>query len=342
MNSNGQPRSDNFFLLAPAPMKILLLHLLARAACAALLAVFAVSAFAQYPVKPIRLVVPYPPGGTADAIARSIATSMAQSLGQPIVIDNKPGADGVIAASAVATSPPDGYTLLFATAGAFSFAPVAHKSVPYDPIGDFTPIGLAGEFGYFLFVHPSLPVRNMREFVSYAKANPGKLNHGSANTTALIMSSNLGLTQKLDFQQVPYKGEATLAPDFLSGRIQFAFGSAGFVPSAKEGSLRAIATLLPVRSTLLPEVQTFAEAGLTPPPIAAWTAFAGPAKLPPEIVTRLSRALNTALDQPEVRERFAVVAGQVRQGTPEQLSAFIKEQLGAYRKESQAAGIKPE
>lgn len=315
---------------------------LVRRALVAMLMLFAVCAFAQFPTKPIRMAVPYPAGGTADLVARSLGTAMSQTLGQPVLIDNKPGADGTIAADFVAKAQPDGYTILFATAGALSYAPAARKSLPYDPVADFTAIGQMGEFGYFVFVHPSLPVHNIKEFLVYLKANPGKLNHGQTASSNLIMSSTFAQTQKVEFQQVPYKGEAPLTPDFLSGRIDFTFGSGGLIPLVKDGKIRAIGTLLQTRSPLLPDVPTLAESGVVPPGIKAWTGIVGPAKMAPDVVQRLSRALVAALSQSEVRERFASMAGEVRPSTPDQLSVFIKEQQAIYLRDTRAAGIQAE
>jgi tripartite-type tricarboxylate transporter receptor subunit TctC len=318
------------------------LHTLRRFACAALLALLSIPAIAQYPNKPIRMLVGFPAGGAADVGARTIATAMGQSLGQTIVIDNKPGANGLIATDAVAKAPPDGYTILFASSGAFGYLPAARKSLPYDPVADFTPIGRANTYGYFVYVRPSLPVRDLKEFISYAKANPGKLTHGSTSAVPLIVTSAFAQSQKLEILQVPYKGEAALMPDLLAGRVDFTVATGTLVSRVKDGQLRAIATLLPARSSQLPDVPTFSESGLVAPPTLAWTGIVGPAGMPSEVVQRLSRALNAALGQPEVRERFAAQAVEVTPSTPEQFAAMIKDHLAIWRREARAAGIEPE
>lgn len=323
-------------------MKFQPLQKLAFYMIAGLLALITHPALAQYPNKPIRFVIWAPAGGTADAAARVIATSMSQTLGQPVVVDNKPGADGIIAADLVAKAPPDGYTITMANAGSLGYAPATRKTLPYDPIADFTFIGQMGEFGYFVYVHPSLPIRDLKEFASHLKANPGKLNHGQGSATGTILSSAFARANKLDFLQVPYKGEAPLTPDLLSGRVELVFGSGGLLPHAKEGRLRAIATTLPARSPLAPDVPTFTESGFAQPGLKSWIGLAGPARMPPEIVERLSRALTAALGQPEVRERFTVMAGQITPSTADQFTALVKDQLVVWRREAMAAGIQAE
>jgi tripartite-type tricarboxylate transporter receptor subunit TctC len=296
----------------------------------------------QYPNKPIRLLVPFAAGGAVDPLARALAVSMQQTLGQPVVVDNKPGADGTIAAGMLATSPPDGYTILLATGGAFSYAPAARKSLPYDPIADFTPIGSAAEFGYFIYVHPAVPARNLHEFLDYVRANPGKVNHGASSGVGQLFASSLARTQKLQIEQIPYKGDSPMAVDLLSGRVQFAVTTASLVPHVKEGKLRLLAAFLPERNGLLPDVPTVVEAGIQPLDITLWCGLLGPAKLPPAITKQLAHALTVALGKPEVREQITKLGAQVRPGSGEELGATMRRQLPIWRKEVQAAGIQPE
>lgn len=309
---------------------------------AALAFLLASSAWAQYPERPIRVVIPFPAGGSFDTITRAITAPMAQMLGQPIVVDARPGADGVIAGDFVAKAAPDGYTLLLGSATGFSYAPAKRKSLPYDPVADFTPIGRVVDFGFFLFTAPSLPVRNLAELVVHLKANPTHLNHGSTSSSALLVSIMFARAQNLEFAQVPYKGDAQLFPDLLTGRIDFSFAPASLMPYVKEGKLRVLATTLPTRSPLAPDAPTLAEAGLDPLPIESWVAFFGPARMPRDVVMRINAALNAALARPEVRESMARMATQARPSTPEELAVLVKDQLAAWRRAAQSAGIQPE
>jgi tripartite-type tricarboxylate transporter receptor subunit TctC len=298
---------------------------------------------AQYPNKPIRLIVPFPPGGAAELGARIFAQPLGQALGQPVVIETKPGADGVIAADAVMKAAPDGYTLFYATNTAFSWVPAVRKSPPYDPLADFTPVSLIGQFGFFLFAHPSVPANSMAELLAHIRANPGKLNYGSGNSTSMLTTAQLVLQEKLDVVHIPYKGDGPLSLDLLGGRVQFAIATPGSAaPQVKEGKLRVLATLLPNRSPLLPQAPTMAEAGLQGLSITPWGGVFGPKGMPRDIADRLSRELIAVLKRPDVREAFERLAFEPRGSTPEELSAFVKEQLEVWRRVVGEVGIKPE
>src|SRR6185436_5520590 len=180
-------------------------------------------ALAQYPNKPIRLIVPFPASGAADLAARVIAKPLSEELGQPIVIDNRGGADGAIAGDLLVKAAPDGYTLLFGTNTGMLAAPTLRKTPPYDPIADFTPISLIGRFGFFLFVHSSVPATNVQELIAHIRANPGKLNYGTGNSTSIIATGQLIRQEKLDLVHVPYKGDAGVTTDIIAGRLQMVF-----------------------------------------------------------------------------------------------------------------------
>jgi len=301
------------------------------------------AAAAQYPNKPIRLIVPFPPGGAAELGARIYALPLGQALGQPLVIETKPGADGAIAAEATMKAAPDGYTLFYATNTAFSWVPAVRKNPPYDPIADFTPVSLIGQFGFFIFSHPSVPANNIAELLAYIRANPGKLNYGSGNSTSMVSTAQLVQQEKLDVVHIPYKGDGPLSVDLLGGRVHFAIATPGVAaPQVKEGKLRVLATLLPSRSPLLPQAPTMAEAGLRELSITPWGAVFGPAHMPKEIVGRLSRELAAVLKRPEVREAFQKLAFEPRSSTPEELAAFVKEQGEIWRRVVAEVGIKPE
>lgn len=298
------------------------------------------AALAQYPNRPIRLIVPFPPAGAAELGARIFAQPLGQQLGQPVIIETKPGADGAIASEAVKLAAPDGYTLYYGTATGMSWVPAAKKVPTYDPINDFTPISMVGTFGFFVFSHESVPANTIGELIAYARANPGKLNYGTGNATSILATAQFAALQKIDVAHIPYKGDGPLSIDLLAGRVQFAISTPGIaVQHVKEGKLRALATLLPSRSPLLPEAPTMTEAGLAPVTITPWGGLFGPAKLPKEIVDRVARDLAVVLAKPEVRDGFGRLAFEVRSSTPQELTAFVAEQLEAYRRVARQVGL---
>jgi tripartite-type tricarboxylate transporter receptor subunit TctC len=311
-----------------------------RAVLSLALAVLCTAAEAQYPSKPIRLIVPFPAGGAAELGARIFSQPLGQALGQPVVVEAKPGGDGVIAADAVMKSPPDGYTLFYPSNTAFSYVPATRKNPPYDPVGDFTPVSLVGFYGFFLFAHPSVPANSAAELIAYARANPGKLNYGTGNSSSIVMTAQLKQAEKLDIVEIPYKGDAPLTIDLLAGRVHFAIATPGSaVPQVKAGKLRALAAMLPNRSPLMPEVPTAAEAGLGKVTVTPWAGVFGPAKMPREIADRLSRELAVALAREDVREGLGKIAFAPRSSTPDELAAFLKEQLESWARTARAAGI---
>jgi tripartite-type tricarboxylate transporter receptor subunit TctC len=301
------------------------------------------AAQAQYPNKPVRLIVPFPPGGAAEVGARIFAQPLGQALGQPVIIETKPGADGAIAADATMKAAPDGYTLFYATNTAFSWVPAVRKDPPYDPVNDFSPVSMIGQFGFFVFSHSSVPAASMKELIAYVRANPGKLNYGSGNSTSIVATAQLMQREKLDVVHVPYKGDGPLMVDLLGGRVHFAIATPGTAaPQVREGKLRALATLLPSRSPLLPEAPTMAQAGMRDLTVTPWGGIFGPQGVPREITDRLSRELIALLKRPEVREAFGKLAFEPRGSTPEELAAFTREQLAVWRRAIADAGIKPE
>ncbi|HEX2649643.1 MAG TPA: tripartite tricarboxylate transporter substrate binding protein [Burkholderiales bacterium] len=307
---------------------------------ASLLALVSAVAQAQYPNKPVKLIVPFPPGGAAELGARIFAQPLGQALGQPVVIETRPGADGIIASEAVKQAAPDGYTLYYGTATGMSYVPAVKKVPPYDPVADFTPISMVGIFGFFVFSHPSVPAHTLAELIAYVRANPGKLNYGSGNATSILTTGQFAAQQKLDMLHVPYKGDGPLSTDILGGRVHLAFATPGILaPQVKEGKLRVLATLLPSRSPLLPEAPTFAEAGVAPVTVTPWGGLFGPPKLPKDIVERVGRELANVLARQEVKDAFGKLAFEPRSSTPQQLSAFVVEQLEAYRRVAKQVGL---
>lgn len=303
-------------------------------------ALLGTAALAQYPAKPVRVVAPFPPGGALDVVGRIIAPPLSQALGQPIIIENRPGADGAIAADFVARSAPDGYTLLLASYTVLSAMPNIRKNSSYDPINDFTPVSSVGKLSFFLVVHPSVPANKGTELIEYARANPGKLNYGSANATSLLGPLLLISSANLEMNGIPYKGEALALNDLLSGRLHLMFISGTLIPHVKDGKLRALATTLDARSPLLPEVPTMAEAGLPPFPINPWIALVAPARTPKEIIERLSRETNLVLRRPDVRAQLDNQAFETYGSTPEEMGAVMKQQLDAWRRSISELRIK--
>ncbi len=310
---------------------------------AAALAALSFNVAAQYPNKPIRIVVPFGAGSATDLIARVLGSSVSAAVGQPVVIDNKAGADGAIAASEVAKAAPDGYTLLMATNSPLSVVPAMKKSPPYDPIADFTPITDVGRYTFFVVVNPNVPAKTLPELVQYARANPGKINYATGNTTGIVSSALLASLAKIEMVHVPYKTEPQVMPDLVSGRVQMMFASSTTsMPLIRDGKLRALVTTLPRRSHLLPDVPTIAEAGYPTFSIISWAGLYGPGKMPAEVTARLNKEFVAAMGRPEVQEAMQKQAFVLTPSTPEKLAAWTKEQLESYRNILKAVGIQPE
>jgi tripartite-type tricarboxylate transporter receptor subunit TctC len=307
------------------------------AACAPL------AAQAQYPSKPVRIVLQFPAGGLADTVIRVLANPLSQSLGQPVVVDNKPGADGGIAGETVKNAAPDGYTLFFATNSALSATPVLRKKPPYDPVADFTPIAFVGRFPFFVFAHPSVPATSLQELIAYIRANPGKLNYGSGNTTSILATAQLASLAKLEMVHVPYKGDAPLMVDLVAGRLHFSIAStAPGANLAKDGKLKVLATLLARRSHLFPEAPTMAESGFPQYSVVPWGAMVGPAGMPREIVDRVARETNAAVNNPQVKDALDKFGFELQGSSSDELGKFIREQLAAWRQAVKEAGIEPD
>jgi tripartite-type tricarboxylate transporter receptor subunit TctC len=298
---------------------------------------------AQYPAKPVRIVVPFPGGSATDTVTRILANYVTQSLGQPLVVENKAGADGAIAAAEVARSAPDGYTLLMATNSPMSAVPALKKSPPYDPVADFTPITDVGRYTFFLYVHPSVPANSFAQLIAYAQANPGKLNYATGNTTGIVSFAQISSLAGIEMVHVPYKGEPAGITDLVAGRVQMMIATPTTgLAYVKDGKLRAFVTTLSRRSPLLPEVPTIAEAGMPEFSITSWAALFGPARMPREILERLNKEFAGAMGRPEVQAAMDKQAFALNPSSPEQLADFVKEQIESYRRVLRAAGVQPE
>lgn len=297
-------------------------------------------AHGQYPSRPVRFIVPFPAGGTADVVGRIIAIRLTQALGQPVIIDNRPGADGVIAAEITMKAQPDGYTIFMGTNSPMSAVPSFRKKPPYDPTTHFTPITSLGRPVFFLYVHPSVPARSVDELVQYARANPGKVAYGTGNTTAIVATAQLKLLAGLDITHVPYKGDAPTTADLIGGRLQMAFMAT--VPGyqqAREGRLRILATLLTQRSTLAPDAPTMAEVGFPGVSVFPWIAVFGPANMPANLVQRLAREFNAIIGRADISEQLNKLGFVPVGSSPAELGELVKTQLDAWRRAVREAGI---
>jgi tripartite-type tricarboxylate transporter receptor subunit TctC len=302
------------------------------------------SAGAQaWPTKNIRIVLQFPPGGSTDVVARILAQALTAKLGQTVIVENKPGADGAIAAEFVLRSEPDGHTYFLASNTPMMQVPLLKKNPPYDPVNSFTPISLVGRYIYVLVTNPNVPAKTAAELISYAKANPGKLNYGSYSSVTQLMYSSIRDQAKVDMNVVNYKGEGPTVNDILGGHIQLTFSTpTSTLAHVKDGKLRALAILLPERVPYMPDVPTVAEAGLPPLKPATFAALYGPAKVPPEIAKKMSDALKEVMSSPEIREKVEKQGLKLEGSTPEWLGNFTKEQLGIWRQAFDEAGMKPE
>ncbi len=297
-----------------------------------------------YPNKPVKIVIGFGPGSGTDIMARMIAEELRIALGQPFIVDNKPGASAQIAASAVAKSPADGYTLFFTSNSSHSVNPHMFKKLPYDPVADFTPIGGVAYFPFILAVNASVPARTPQEFVTYARANKGKLNYAYGTPAVQIPAEALNRLEKLEATGVPYKSSPAAMTDVIGGQAQFlVVDLASARPHLQSGRLRALAVTTSKRSALAPELPTIEETlKLKDFDLAAWTGFFGPASLPKDIQERLSAALLQILAKPDVRERI-IAAGA--EPTPSDIPAFtalVKRQLEVWGRKVNDAGIQPE
>jgi tripartite-type tricarboxylate transporter receptor subunit TctC len=300
-------------------------------------------AHAQFPAKPIRVIVPFPAGSATDTVGRVLAASVSQAVGQPVVVENRAGADGAIAALEVAKSAADGYTLLLATNSPLSAVPAMKKVPPYDPVADFTPITDVGRYTFFIVVHPDVPAKSLDEFIAHARANPGKLNYATGNTTGIVSTAFFASQAQIRLVHVPYKGEPQALIDLVAGRLQVMFCSSGTsLPMIREGRLRALVTTLPRRSHLLPEVPTIAEAGMPQFSITSWAGLFGPAKLPRAVLERLNREFVAAMGRADVQAAMEKQAFALSPSSPERLADLVKEQLESYRSVLRAAGVEPE
>lgn len=309
----------------------------------ALLLAFPALAMAQaYPTKPLRGIVAFGVGGATDVIARIVAASLSQSLGQPVVIDNRPGADGIVAGNELVKAPPDGYTVFFGTSTQVSAIQSLRKNVPFDPIADMTPIGGIGINSFFWVVHPEVPAKTLKELGAYGRANPDKLTAGSSSATGTLAPTLLAAAEHFKMPVILYKSETTALNDVIAGRVQVMLITGTLAQHVRDGRVRGLATILPARSKALPELPTMQEAGMMPFPGIPWMGLFGPARMPKEIVERLSKELLATLAKPDVRMQIERQAMELNPLSAEGIGALARDQVAVWRKLTQVAGMVPE
>ncbi|MDB5867393.1 MAG: hypothetical protein JWO70_5199, partial [Betaproteobacteria bacterium] len=299
---------------------------------------------AAYPTRPVRVVVPYSPGGSSDAVARILSVKLGETLAQPFVIDNRPGAAGSLGRELVAKAAPDGYTLLVGDSPHTINVHVL-RHVPYDPIGDFTAITLVATAPQVFVVNPAFPAKTVKEFVAAALAQPGRLNYGSGGTGSVthLTGELFKLATRTDIVHVPYKSIAVAVTDVIGGQIPAAFPTIpGAVPHVKSSRLRALALTSTRRSMMLSDVPTFEEAGVQGMIVTNWFGVFGPARLPKDVVARLHTSLVDILQSPDGRAKFAALSLDIAASTPQAFEAHLKSELEKWGRVVKAAGIKPE
>ncbi len=302
------------------------------------------SALAQnYPAKPITLIIPFPPGGSTDIIGRIAADGMSRELGQPFVVDNRGGAGGAIGAKAIAEGAPDGYTLGIATVSTHVVNPVVRSDLRYDPLKDFTFVSLIAAVPNSMSIHPSVPARNMAEFIDYARKNPGKLNYGTPGVGSLghLIGETFKYSAKVNLTHVPYRGAGPALNDALGGQVQVLFDNLpSSLPHIQSGKLRVLAVASEKRVASLPDVPTFAELGMPLVNDPSWFGLVGPARLPEEITQRLHSTLVATLRHPEVQKRIADAASIPVGNSPEAFRKIVADALDNTRKVVREAKLK--
>lgn len=316
--------------------------------CALVLSVLAAPAPAQdsaYPTKPIRLLVGVPPGGTTDLVARVVGDQLSRQMGQPVIIDNRGGAGGNIAAEFVAKSPPDGYTLFLGPVGTMTINPFVYAKMPFDTMRDFAPISQLTSLPIVMVVNPSIPAKNVREFVVFAKAKPGEASFASGgNGTQTHLAGEMFKSMTgIEMVHVPYKGTAPAMVDLLGGRVSAMYDQiATAMPHIKAGKLVAIGVTTAKRSSIAPEIPTIAESGVPGYEATTWHGLFAPAGTPKDIIAKLNAEVVKALNSPEVIEKFKANGVDPVPSSPEQFSAFVQSELNRWRDAVKAAGLKPE
>jgi tripartite-type tricarboxylate transporter receptor subunit TctC len=299
----------------------------------------------EYPTKPIRLVITYPPGGNTDLVGRALALKLGEFMGQQVVVDNRGGAGGVLGSMITAQSAPDGYTIMLGTSAGMVINPLLSRKLTYDPVKDFAPVSMVVIVPQLLVINPQLPVKNVRELIAFAKAKPGYLNAGSSGvgTPNHFGTELLKWLAGVDIVHVPYKGGAPALTDLLGGQIQMAFSSVPAVlPHIKAGRLVALGVGSAKRSPALPNIPTIAEAGVPGYEYTTWYGVFAPAKTPRTLIARLNAEIVKAMETPDIKDRFTALGGDPDPGTPEELRAYMANESAKWAKIIKAANIRIE
>ena len=299
----------------------------------------------QYPSKPIRLIVPFTPGGTTDILARVVGQKLGEAVGVQVVIDNRPGAAGNIGAEVAAKSAPDGYTLLMGHIGTLAVNPWLYAKLPYDPIRDFAPITLVAMVPSMLVVNPKVPAKSVKELIALAKSRPGQLNYGStgAGGTPYLAVEYFKLMAGLNIVEIPYKGAAPLTTELMAGDISLTItGIPALLPHVKSGRLRALAVSSAKRSAAVPDLPTIAEAGLPGYEATSWYGVLAPAGTPREIIAKLNAGIVKGMKQPDAADLLTAEGAEPVGSTPEEFAAFVKSELARWGEVIRATGAKPQ
>ena len=325
----------------PAPTRRSLLRL--GAASAVLGTAPGIARAQAYPVRPVRLVVPYPPGGAVDIVARMVAEKLGPAMGTTIVIENKAGAAGLIGSEQVMRSPADGYTLVMSTVSSHAIAPAVYRRMPYDPVSDFAPVTLVALTPYIVTVNASVPARTLGELIALARARPGTLAFGSSGTgtTPHLAGELFNTLAGVKLTHVPYKGSAPMVTDLLGGQVQVAFDNT-VIPHIRSGRLRGLAVTGSTRLAAVPDIPTPAEAGLPGYEAVGWMGLMAPRGTPEAVMTRLQAEVARALDAPDVKERLAGMGFQGAAGSGAQFADYLKAEIAKWAKVVRDAGIEPE
>ena len=298
-----------------------------------------------YPSRPIRFIVPYTPGGLGDSFARAVGEDLAKRVGQPVVIDNRPGASQAIGAEATAKAPPDGHTIFMGTQSGLVINTIARKKLPYDPVRDLAPVTMLFTTPLYLVVHPSVPAHSVKELLGLARAKPGKLTFASIGngSSQHLAGEMLRARANLDIVHVPYKGSSPAITDLLGGQVDMMFeGGVSSLPHVRSGKLRGLATTGRQRTDAMPELPTMVEAGVADFDFTVWFGLVAPANTPRPIIERLNREVGEVLRTRELKEKFAAAGIDITPSTPEELGERIRADLPYYTKLMREAGIQPE
>lgn len=298
---------------------------------------------ADFPNKPLKMIVPFPPGGVTDIVARTVSVKLSAELGQPVVVENRAGASGAIGAELGARAAPDGYTLIMGNISTLGINPVTFAKLGYDPVTSFDPVSMVAVQPLLITVHPGVPAKNLSELIQLAKTQPGKLNYGTAGSSIHLAVEQFNSLAGIKMNHIAYKGSAPAITDLVGGQIQVLFDPFSSIhPMVVAGKARALAVTTDKRASAAPQLPTVSEQGFAGFDVSSWQGIVVPAGTPKPVIARLHRGLVNVMNSTEVKDKFAQFSALAVATTPEQFSAYIKEELARWQKVAQQAGVKPE